>query len=255
MFQVSRSVLTNTRSYVEWLEGERKILSLGLQEACRRLIAAKVWPSESLPRTGRLLSTHDMLVTLGVAPDSKDRNLERESLGRGGSDQLRRTSPLMTRNAPGKNAVASNSYTSTYAPGSANHQETFRPHTTNIVQPPPQSTATVLASLLNDTNLTRHSWPDAALMIPHGSQAFLPRQDGYSWRHTTDAYQDVSGPSSLPARSFALPSGAQISHRHSYVPQHGLGNLSGVLETAPNEHDESPPDGEGDRSEYIRIPF
>jgi hypothetical protein len=268
---MARRVLTNLYSYIEWLEGERSILSLGLQEACRRLIAANVWPRESLPRIGRSLSTYEMLATLGLMQGSKDQNLESAQPAREDPGRMEWQSPHLTKHAPGKQALDSNSYQHTYTPVIVNHGvpggEPSRLQTSHHNPPSFQSTAAALASssssvdagsswmVLTETSLPRSSWPVSAPTIPQGSRAVAPDQDGQLWRYTTDAWQDVSGPSNLRNRTYPVFPGAQGVRRYENVSRHGSGNPPGMHEAITSEQDETPPDSDGDRSEYIRIPF
>jgi hypothetical protein len=265
---VARRVLTNLYSYIEWLEGERAILSLGLQEACRRLIAADVWPRESLPRIGRSLSTYEILATLGLMQGSKDQNLESAHLARGPPGRME--SPHVIKHAQGE-APDSNSYQHTYTPGYVDRGvprgESSSLPTAHLAPPSFQSTARTLASssssvdagsswmVLTDTSLPRSSWPVAAPTIPPDPRVVAPGQDGQLWRYTTDAWQDVSGPSNLRNRTFPGLPGAQGVRRYENLSQHGSGHPPGMYEVMPSEQNETPPDSDGDRSEYIRIPF
>ncbi|THV68173.1 hypothetical protein D6D27_10125 [Aureobasidium pullulans] len=52
------------RSYMEWLESERATLISGIQKACQRLMAANLWPNESLPPDGQPLNIRQILFTL-----------------------------------------------------------------------------------------------------------------------------------------------------------------------------------------------
>lgn len=57
-------ILTGSCSYMEWLESERATLISGIQKACQRLMAANLWPNESLPPDGQPLSIRQILSTL-----------------------------------------------------------------------------------------------------------------------------------------------------------------------------------------------
>lgn len=51
---------------MEWLESERATLISGIQKACQRLMAANLWPNESLPPDGQPLSIRQILSTLDL---------------------------------------------------------------------------------------------------------------------------------------------------------------------------------------------
>jgi hypothetical protein len=245
--------------YVEWLENERKILSLGVREACRRLIEANLWPRESLPRVGRLLSMHDMLVGLELIQDSNDTNLEVERSGRKAPDRKEKGSPLGTKYAPGKRALDLHSYRNIHAAASPSHDlphgESFRPRTTDSNLPSSQSTATALASLLGDTSLARHSWSNAAFRMSQHPQIVNLGQDSQLWVQTTDAYQEISGPSNSGTRTIPIQPRTEGVHQLANASRHDPEQPSGTWEAMTSEQDETPPDIDGDRSEYIKIPF
>jgi hypothetical protein len=247
-------MLTDTLSYVEWLENERKILSLGVQEACRRLIEANLWPTESLPRVGRLLSVHDMLVALGLMQDSKENRHDDEHSGRKKSK-----SPLATKQASEKRALNLNRHGTTLPSGSLDHSEPrgepSRPRIVHPVYPSFQTTATALASLLDDTSLAKHNWPVSAIMGPQDSRNSRVGQQGRLWSHTTDAHQQVSGPSDLRRKPSSVMSGSDGSHRYEDVSRQNSGQTSGTSEAVPSEQHETTTDSDGDGGEYIKIPF
>jgi hypothetical protein len=239
---------------VEWLENERKILSLGVQEACRRLIEANLWPTESLPRVGRLLSIHDMLVALGLMQDSKDNDRDSEQ-----SRTKKSKSPLAIKQASGKKSPDLNGYRNPFPYESFDHKildgESSRPRIANPGHPPFQSTATVLASLLNDSSLARHRLPSAAIAIPQESRDFHVGQEGRSWSHTMDAYQQVSGPSNLSTRTSPVFSRSEGIHRQENISQQNSEQKSKIYETIRSGSDETTPGSDEDKSEYIKIPF
>jgi hypothetical protein len=244
---------------VEWLENERKVLSLGVREACRRLIEANLWPRESLPRVGRLLSMHDMLVGLELIQDSNDTNLEIERSGRKAPDRKERGSPLGTKYAPGKRALDLHSYRNIYAAASLSHGlhqgESSRLRTADPNLFSSQSTATALASLLDDTSLARHSWSNAAFRMSQRPHIVNPGQDAQLWAQTTDAYQEVSGPSNFGTRTIPIQPRTESVHQLANTSRHDPEQPSGTWEAMTSEQDETPPDSDGYRSEYIKIPF
>lgn len=249
-----RRILTDVPSYVEWLENERKILSLGVQEACRRLIEANLWPTESLPRVGRLLSIHDMLVALGLMQDLKDENYDDEN-----SRRKKSKSPNVTAHASEERALDLNRHRTTSPSESSNHSRSHGeppgPRLVHPVYPSFQTTATALASLLDDASLAKHNWPITAIRIPQIPRDSNLGQGGRFWSHTTDAYQQVSGPSNLGKRASSVMSGSDGVHRHENISRQNSGQTSRTSEAVRSEQDETTTDSDGDAGEYIKIPF
>jgi hypothetical protein len=202
---------------------------------------------------------HDMLVGLDLIQESNDTNLGVDRSGRKYPDRKERGSPLGTKYAPAKRALDLHSHRNTYAAASPSHGlhqgESSRPRTADPNLFSSQSTATALASLLDDTSLARHSWSNAAFKMPQDSRIVNPGQDGRIWAQTTDAYQEVSGPSNFGTRTVPVQSGTEGVHRHDNISRHDLEQPSGTWEATTSEQNEMPPDSDGDRSEYIKIPF
>ena len=265
------TMLTNQHRYVERLEAEREVLSLGLREACRRLIAAGCWPTKSLSSDGQPHDIHEMLVTLGSIPHSKDKEPAGEYLERGDSAQMRRESSPATQHLPGDRTLERSSewkpYTGRFVEHDVPREAWPGPRNAHINIASAQPIAATPASKSNsvDAGLSKKSsnianraidlQPDAAPMKAQDFRAILSHPDGQLWRHTTDAYQEVSGPSDVRKRSFQVMSTAQGPHNDGITPQHGSDHPYGTYEAVPSGRDETSPESDGDRSDHIKIAF
>lgn len=265
------TMLTGQHRYVERLEGEREILSLGLQEACRRLIMAGVWPTESLPPDGRPHSVYELLVALGMISNSKDKDSAGEHSEKGRSAQMRRESSLAARRPSVDQALNTRSYQNLYTPGligldvlhggRSGSRETpidlasAQPATTTLAP----TSSSVVATLSKKSSITvsraTDLRPDAAPVTALNFQAVLSHPNGQLWRHTTDAYQEVSGPSNVRKRNFAVIATAQDLHHQGIIRQHGSDYSSGTYEAVPSGQEETSPESDGDTNDHIRIAF
>jgi hypothetical protein len=202
---------------------------------------------------------HDMLVGLELIQDSNETNPRGERSERKDSARVERESLLGTNHAPGKTALDPNSDRNTYTAGSLNHDlphgEPLRPQTADPSLRSSQSPATALASLLDDTSLARRSGSDAAFTMPQHPQIVNLGQDGQLWVHTTDAYQEASGPSDLGTRTFPVQSGTGGVQRHSNTSRHDPEQPPATWEAITSEEDKMPSDGDEETSDYIKIPF
>jgi len=262
-------MLTGQHRYVERLEGEREILSLGLQEACRRLIVAGVWPTESLPPDGRPHSVYELLVALGMISNSKDKDLAGEHSEKGHSARVRRESSLATQKPLVEIAHDSSNYQDLDTPISVKHNvpgtrhprsrnahtdvASGRPAATTLASPSSSAHSASARKPLNEASRTRNV--DAAAMRAPNFRAVLSSPDGQLWRHTTDAYQEVSGPSNMRKRNFTVMSSSQELHHQGIVRQHGSDHLPGTWEAVPSGQEETSPESDGDTSDHIRIAF
>jgi len=261
-------MLTGQHRYVERLEGEREILSLGLQEACRRLIVAGVWPTESLPPDGRPHSVYELLVALGMISNSKDKDSAGEHSEKGHSARVRRESSLATQK-PSVQILDSSNYQDPDTPIYVEHNVPRtgyprsrdahvdlafgRPAATTPTSTSSSAHSALARKPLNEASRTRNV--DAAAMEAPNFRAVLSRPDGQLWRHTTDAYQEVSGPSNMRKRNFTVMSSSQELHHQGIVRQHGSDHLPGTWEAVPSGQEETSPESDGDTSDHIRIAF
>lgn len=264
-------MLTKQHRYVERLEAEREVLSLGLREACRRLIVAGCWPTESLPSDGRPHDIHEMLVTLGLIPHSKEKESAGEYLERGDSAQMRRESSPATQHLSVDRTLERSSDWKPYIGRFMEHdvpREAWpRPRNAHINVASAQPIAATPASKSNsvDASSSKKSSniasraidlrPDAAPMAAQDLQTVLSHSHGQIWRHTTDAYQEVSGPSDVRKRSFQVMSTAQDSHHDGITSQHGSDHSYRTYEAVSSGRDETSPESDGDRSDHIKIAF
>jgi hypothetical protein len=195
-----------------------------------------------------------MLVALGLIPDSKENKHDDENSGRKKSK-----SPLATKQASENRASNLNRHGTTLPSGSLDHGEPHgepsRPRIVHPVYPSFQTTATALASLLDDTSLAKHNWPVSAIMIPQEPRNSNVGQQGRLWSHTTDAYQQVSGPSDLRRKTSSVMSGSDSAQRHEDVARQNSVKTSRTPEAVPGEQDETTTDSDGEGGEYIKIPF
>jgi hypothetical protein len=152
-----------------------------------------------------------------------------------------------------------NRHGTTLPSGSLDHSEPqgepSRPRIVHPGYPSFQTTATALASLLDDTSLAKHNWPVSGIMIPQDSRNSDVGQQRRLWSHTTDAYQQVSGPSDLHRKTSSAMSGSDGIHRHEDVSRQDSGQTLRTSEAVPSEQHETTTDSDGDGGEYIKIPF
>lgn len=266
----SRTMLTQQCRYVERLEGERDILSLGLQEACRRLIVAGCWPRDSLPPDGRPHGIYEMLVTLGLIPDSKDKKSAGASVERGDSARPTRES-LAANHASVERTLDRGSYqdpyTRTFVEHNEPHETWSRPRDAHIESASAQPTVATLAARSSGAKegLSKKSsetasratdlQPEAALKKTQDFQDSSSHPEGQLWRHTTDAYQEVSGPSNIRKRSFSAISTARGFHHDGITPEHRSNHQSGTYEAVFSGQDEPSSESDGDMGDHIKIAF
>lgn len=216
-----------------------------------------------MPSSGQPLGIYELLVTLGMIPDRKDKVSAVEHSETGHPAQTKRRSSPATKKPSVDQALDTSAYQNLYTPKFTEHNVSsggwsgqrdahvdLASAQSASTTPAPTSSSAVTAwpkKSSSEASRARTLWPDTAPVEAQDLQAALSHPDGQLWRHTTDAYQEVSGPSNFRKRSLAVISSAPDSYHHEIHPQHGS-----IL---PSEQDETPPESEGDTNDHIRIAF
>ncbi|KAH0287587.1 hypothetical protein M436DRAFT_60185 [Aureobasidium namibiae CBS 147.97] len=206
-----------------------------------------------------------------LTDDGKDKDSPGGYLERGHPARMGRGSSLATRRPPVDQALNTSSYQNWYTPRfrglDVSHAERSESRGAHADLAYARSAATTLAPASSSVvaTLSKKSFitasratdlrPDTAPMTPQDFQAVLPRPDEQLWRHTTDAYQEVSGPSNMRKRSFGAMTTTQEHHHQRATRQYGYDFPSGNHEAVPSGQDESSPESDGDTSDHIRIAF
>lgn len=212
-----------------------------------------------------------MLVILGLIPDSKDKKSAGGSVERGDSTRMRRESSLNTNHASVERNFDRGSYQDPYTPRFVEHnmrRETWtRPQDTHIDPASAQRTAATLAATSSGAKegLSKKSSekasgatdlrPEAALMTAQDFQASSFYPEGQLWRHTTDAYQEVSGPSNTRKRRSSAISTARGFQHDGISPRYRTNHQSGTYEAVSGGQDEPSSESDGDRGDHIKIAF